>query len=475
MFKDNPMRKPSLILSIGFIAAALAGCSTPPERRDAFEGLGGSQASLLGGLTVMVVSSENTRQARTYLSNLMGTGVPEQTDRLFEGIETVFQRNFKAVVKLDSLEDAKSGHGDLVAVLDVYARSLEGLSAKHRVEVEAIFQTPDGNMIDRVKAQHELFGWSHFTAAGSIGELADEVPKKFEAALQSGAGLSGFAQSHFQPTKSVASSAPTAHPAPTRMVFSDIDRPSYRAAENPADFAIVVGIEDYASLPRADFAERDAEAVRKHLLALGYPQRNIIFLTGHLASRTSIEKYVESWLPLHITADSKVFLYFSGHGAPDLKTGEAYLIPWDGDPSFLENTGYPVKRLYERMANLKAKEVLVAMDACFSGAGGRSVLPKGARPLVMKIATAAVPQNLTVFAAATGEQITSTLEDQGHGTFTYYFLKGLSGGAKDASGRVMTQALYDYLKPKVQDAARLQNRDQEPVLHTQGDHELVRF
>ena len=70
---------------------------------------------------------------------------------------------------------------------------------------------------------------------------------------------------------------------------------------------------------------------------------------------------------------------------------------------------------------------------------------------------------------------TNTLEDQGHGTFTYYFLKGLSGDAKDASGRVTTEALYDYLKPKVQDAARRQNRDQEPVLHGQGDRELVRF
>ena len=34
---------------------------------------------------------------------------------------------------------------------------------------------------------------------------------------------------------------------------------------------------------------------------------------------------------------------------------------------------------------LKAKEVIVAMDACFSGAGGRSVLAKGARPLVMQV------------------------------------------------------------------------------------------
>ena len=93
----------------------------------------------------------------------------------------------------------------------------------------------------------------------------------------------------------------------------------------------------------------------------------------------------------------------------------------------------------------------------------------------MKADTTAVPPNLTVFAAAAGEQITSTLDDQGHGTFTYFFLKGLGGAAKDGSGAVTARSLHDYLKPKVQDAARRQNRDQEPVLHGQGDQELVRF
>ncbi len=256
---------------------------------------------------------------------------------------------------------------------------------------------------------------------------------------------------------------------------SDIDRPGYRMAEHPDDFALVVGVEKYSDLPEARFAGRDAEAAKDHLLALGFPSRNIVQLSDDKAGYKSIEKYLETWLPRNSNENSRVFFYFSGHGAPDVRTGQAYLLPWDGDPGFLETTGYPVKRLYEKLSTLKAKEVIVALDACFSGAGGRSVLAKGARPLVMKVDTATAPQNLTVFAAASGEQITSTLEDQGHGTFTYYFLKGLSGGAKDASGRVTTQALYDYLKPKVQDAARRQNRDQEPVLHGQGDRELVRF
>ena len=299
------------------------------------------------------------------------------------------------------------------------------------------------------------------TFALALGALkrSSERRNSVEPALAGGAGSKG----------------PGGEPSSPATPVSDVDRPLYKLAERPDDYALVVGIEKYSDISAAQFAERDAEAVKDHLIAAGFPSRNVIQLFGEKAGRSAMEKFLETWLPRNVNANSRVFFYFSGHGAPDPRTGESYLIPWDGDPGFLENTGYPIKRLYEKLSALKAKEVIVAMDACFSGAGGRSVLAKGARPLVMKVDAATVPQNITVFAAASGDQITSTLEDQGHGTFTYYFLRGFSGGAKDASGRVTTKALYDYLKPKVQDAARRQNRDQEPVLHSQGDRELVRF
>jgi len=262
---------------------------------------------------------------------------------------------------------------------------------------------------------------------------------------------------------------------PKASLSSDVDAPSYKLTERPDDFAVVVGIGKYSDIPEAQYADRDGEAVKNHLLSLGFPSRNVVHLTGEKAGYKGIEKFVETWLPKNVAENSRVVFYFSGHGAPDAQNGQAYLLPYDGDPNFLENTGYPIKRLYEKLGALKAKDIIVAMDSCFSGAGGRSVLAKGARPLVTKVEASTVPGNLAVFAAASGDQITSTLEEQGHGTFTYYFLKGLGGEAKNASGQVTVKALYDYLKPKVQDAARRQNRDQEPVLHAQGDQELVRF
>lgn len=255
--------------------------------------------------------------------------------------------------------------------------------------------------------------------------------------------------------------APTAAAAPAKVYKSDVDEPAYKRPERERDFAVVVGVERYEGLPAADFAERDAQAMKAHLLALGYPERNVVLLTGRAAGRAAIEKYVEAWLPQAVTAESRVLFYFSGHGAPDVGTGSPYLLPWDGDPKFLANTAYPVKRLYERLNALKAKQVLVAMDSCFSGAGGRSVIPKGTRPLVAQLRKEEdAIGKLTVLAASASDEITGSDESQGHGLFTYHLLKGLA----EKGGRASAKELHQYLTPRVRDAARADNRDQTPQL-----------
>jgi uncharacterized caspase-like protein len=198
---------------------------------------------------------------------------------------------------------------------------------------------------------------------------------------------------------------------------------------------------------------------------MGYPDRNIVLLTGAQATKTGIQKYVEDWLPARVQVDSRVFVYFSGHGSPDVATGSAYLVPWDGDVKYLATTGYPLKRLYEKLNALKAKRVLVALDSCFSGAGGRSVLPTGTRPLLTHIDNgAAAAGKLVIYSASGSDEVTGTSESQGHGLFTYYFLRGLAGDAGTDDGGVTVQSLYDYLSPNVQDMARHDNREQTPRL-----------
>jgi len=285
------------------------------------------------------------------------------------------------------------------------------------------------------------------------------------------------AQTNPAPVSAVAPGATAAAPTPATAPISDVDRAAEHAAERPDDFALVIGIEDYESVPKADYGVRDARAVRRHLEALGWPARNIVSLEGQAATGNKLKSYLQEWLPLNVKPDTTLFVYYSGHGAPDPKSGDAYLVPWDGDPKFLKSTAYPLKQLYAELAALKVKRVIVALDACFSGAGGRSVLAKGARPLVVQVADG-VPasENLTVLAAASGDEITGTLDEQGHGMFTYYLLKGLSGAAKDASGAVTPKGLYDYVKPRVEDESRRQNRAQTPTFNgSASDAPLARY
>ena len=143
------------------------------------------------------------------------------------------------------------------------------------------------------------------------------------------------------------------------------------------------------------------------------------------------------------------------------------MVPYDGDPSFIDQTGYSLKRMYEVLGKLPAKEIIVALDSCFSGAGSRSVIAKGARPLVMNLqSNTTLTKNMTVLAASSGEQISSTYDEKGHGLFTYFMLKGIKNeDVLKQDGSLRMDDLFDYLKPQVERIARKQfNNEQTPQL-----------
>src|SRR5208283_1005147 len=99
------------------------------------------------------------------------------------------------------------------------------------------------------------------------------------------------------------------------------------------------------------------------------------------ATKNDIEKNLD-WLRANVPAGSRVYFFFSGHGSPDPSTGTPYVLPYDGDPAFLDRTGVRLSSIISALGETHATDVLAFVDACYSGSGGRSVLPKGARPLV---------------------------------------------------------------------------------------------
>ncbi len=261
-----------------------------------------------------------------------------------------------------------------------------------------------------------------------------------------------------------------AQPPAKPAVKSDVDKlPSPKTRPNSNAYAIVIGIEQYRQkLPKADFAAHDASIVAEYLTkVLGYPEKNVVTLYNDRAALGDFVKYFEKWLPNNVEKGATVFVYYSGHGAPNPKTADAYLVPYDGDPTFIDETGYPLKRMYAALGKLPAKEIVVALDSCFSGAGGRSVLAKGARPLVMNLPDSTVPSgSMTVMSASSGDEISSTFDEEGHGLFTYFLLKGIKNeNVVRQDGSLAVANLFSYLQPEVSRIARKQyNNEQTPQL-----------
>lgn len=252
------------------------------------------------------------------------------------------------------------------------------------------------------------------------------------------------------------------------MDVENVDTPPRsRTKTDPEAYAVVIGIERYRDVPAVDYASRDAEAVHAYLTrAMGFDAKNTILLTNERATLTDLTTYLGPWLEDRVNAKSRVFIFYAGHGAPDPRTGKSYLVPYDGNPSYNETKSYPISRLYDTLAKLPAAEIVIAMDACFSGAGGRSVLAKGARPLVHSQVQKLAAPNIVVLSASSGDQISTYYPDGQHGLLTYFLLKGLRGAAdSDKNDDITTSELYSYIRPAVELEARKQHVEQTPMLN----------
>ena len=241
---------------------------------------------------------------------------------------------------------------------------------------------------------------------------------------------------------------------------------------DPNAYAVVIGIGRYREgLPAADFAAEDATEVKRFLETVaGVEPQNIRLMTNEQATRSDIEDAIEEWLPrVASSPSSRIFVYFSGHGTPaDPGAGSnssPFLVPYEGAPGQVRKL-YSIATLYGSLGKLKTQQVHVWIDACFSGVGERSVAPSGARPFFLDGGrVASVPANTAALLAAAGDEYSNVWSEAGHGLFTYYLLRGLSGEAdQDKSGSVTIGELYAFLARPVERQAGRMGRRQTPVL-----------
>ena len=246
--------------------------------------------------------------------------------------------------------------------------------------------------------------------------------------------------------------------------------------KNPDAIAVIIGVKNYENnVPEVQFALEDANAVRNFVeKAMGYSKENIIYVEdptkgkmeeifgNALDYKAMLYDYVKP-------GKSDVFVYYTGHGAPDQENRTAYFVPKEANPDYIRHSGYSMSTLYENLAKLPARKITVVTDACFSGQTGEGkMIIRNASPLAVsaKIPTTNSSNGkMNVFNASRDTEMASWYTEKNHSLFTYYFLLGLSGAAdKDNNKNITTGELNAYLQENVSYwAKRLYHRNQNPM------------
>jgi len=257
---------------------------------------------------------------------------------------------------------------------------------------------------------------------------------------------------------------------------------------NSDGVAVIIGNCNYAAfnrdVPNVDYAVRDAAVMKEYLTnTLGYRIGNIIYETdagtGFFRSVFGTVEKPHGRLADFVKAGkSDVFIYYSGHGAPDVNEKRGYFVPIDCSPGDVDVNGYPLDMLYNNLALLKARSTTVVIDACFSGGSDRGMIIEYASPVGIRITNpAAYMTNGIVFTSSSSDQISSWYPEKKHGLFTYFFLKGFRGDADDNNdGSISAGELKAYVSDSTEGvpywARRLHDgRTQQPGFF--GDEKLV--
>lgn len=230
-------------------------------------------------------------------------------------------------------------------------------------------------------------------------------------------------------------------------ISSDIDKNIPEAINSTSNtFAIVIANETYNKEANVPYAVNDGNIFKEYCRnCLGIPEKNIHLITNATLNDIRHEvKWIQDVAEVY-KGDAKIIFYYAGHGIPDEKSKNAYLLPTDGYGSDVA-TGYSLENLYKTFGSLPSKSITVFLDACFSGAKRDGNMLASARGVAIKVKQTIPVGNMVVFTAAQGDETAYPYKEEEHGLFTYYLLKKL----QETKGNATLGELSDYIKEQVE-------------------------
>lgn len=247
--------------------------------------------------------------------------------------------------------------------------------------------------------------------------------------------------------------------------------------KNQDAVAIIIGIQNYKRLGKAEFANQDAKIFYEYAhRVLGIPKDQIKVLTDADADQAAFLKTFRNWLPLHVSKEkTEVFVFYSGHGLPSSDSKSLYLLPHGVDQDLLNETAIDQKMIIASIQATKPKAVTMFIDSCYSGLSrSGDTLLAGAKPVSLKTSDIGYPSVFTVLTASSPEQISSSSPELQHGIFSFYLMKGMEGDADiNKDGRITAGEMQQYLFENVQRQAMSLNRTQMPQLIGDANRVIV--
>lgn len=228
--------------------------------------------------------------------------------------------------------------------------------------------------------------------------------------------------------------------------------PQKGSGRSKKDAALVIAVEDYASIPDAAFAKADADAFTSFLVGnADVPANNVVRLDNPTAADIRSALVI---LPSRVRKNGTVWVYFAGHGgiAGD---GDRIVFPHDVAPEFGGVDGVGLDDLTNAATGSKAARTVVVVDASFGGLGrnGEELFP-GNRFAVLSPVPTPKDEHATLWTATSTGEYSASYESAGHSVFTYFAVGALRGWGdgvlgQPADGRVSLAEAQAYVNKQV--------------------------
>lgn len=437
---------------------------------------------------VMDVCSPKGRVIRTYRSSCrsaerLATDAPGQLGPLLSYAFTKTLEDVAAQVSMDNDLLVRALSADMVAKgviplydsgMRIHLRSPKGIVLRtRRTRISGQVMGVDRPVLLECRINGSKIGMVPLkdTTAKSVKDFA------FEARLSEGIAKIVLTLRETGGAKTAAREL-----ARTEIAYLCVPDPTAPPPEVRQRWAVVIGISDYAyggkHFPDLKYADRDAKAFFEFLrspLSGGFSEDHIMYLTNKQATVENVRHALFEFLA-QAGKDDLVVIFFSGHGMPQPRTENFFMLCYDTRPGRLASTAFPMWDIDTALRRfVKAKRVVVLADACHAGVISSDAGAKGKRPnpvhQYLHQLALAEPGRL-VFTASEARELSFESEKYGggHGVFTHFLLKGLKGDAdEDKNGLVTAGEIVEYVRARVIKAT---NGKQHPNPSGQFDRKL---